>query len=280
MFEKIVGKKIKKEDVKAFFYTLSSSAYPAKCETYVFYTQKDEYKFECNKKEGKHFPLLDGDVVFSTEKTVSDVVWNTLFECLQGGKVTKRKAHLETGVLLSLYLYWEGDRDKWQEFSFETLGKKLEFERLCQMLADDKENNMCLKNMSVKNQPIESFDNIVIRVSGMRGACEYHLVRDEDKARIEFYLVKYGRSVKEDRLELDESKTVELSAALAKLEEVGIMAWDGFSGEHPRDLLDGEMFRLDGVVNGREIHADGSANFPKNYHVFMRWMNDILRESN
>ena len=129
-----------------------------------------------------------------------------------------------------------------------------------------------------KNQ-ITSFDNIKIRVSGMRVTCEYHLAYDGEKAKIEFYFVKYDQGSREDRLELDGSATVEMSVVLEKLNEVGILGWNGFSGKHPKNVLDGEMFRLEGVVNGQNIRADGSANFPKNYHVFINWMDGILREA-
>jgi len=55
---------------------------------------------------------------------------------VKGGKVEKRKEHLESGGSGPwLYLYWKGDKAKIQEFSFANLGKKTSFEEFCVKLA-------------------------------------------------------------------------------------------------------------------------------------------------
>jgi len=44
-------------------------------------------------------------------------------------------------------------------------------------------------------------------------------------------------------------------------------------------VKDGIMFDFRATVNdGQEIHADGSENFPKGYHDFVRELNKILTE--
>ena len=60
----------------------------------------------------------------------------------------------------------------------------------------------------------------------------------------------------------------------------GILSWDGFHGKHPKNVSDGIMFDFTANVSGGQtIHADGSANFPKGYHEFVRTLDEMLAES-
>ena len=127
------------------------------------------------------------------------------------------------------------------------------------------------------NEQISSFEKVTLRIDGMRGSHVYELVADGDKAHLNLYVVRYVQGKREDVLELDCSKDVVTVEALSKLDEVNILVWDGFSGNHPKGVLDGDMFRFDAVVNGRKIKADGSANFPNGYLDFVRWMGEVLR---
>ena len=58
-----------------------------------------------------------------------------------------------------------------------------------------------------------------------------------------------------------------------------VIRWDGFHGEHPKNVKDGIMFDFTATVNGGQtIYADGSANYPKGYNEFVRELNKMLAE--
>ena len=55
--------------------------------------------------------------------------------------------------------------------------------------------------------------------------------------------------------------------------------WNGFHGAHPKNVQDGIMFSFEASVNGGQVvSADGSANFPKGYHEFVRTLDEMLAE--
>jgi hypothetical protein len=56
---------------------------------------------------------------------------------LNGGIVKKRNQSVETGDSGPwLYLYWNGDGDKYQAFSFATLNERNALEKLCEKLVN------------------------------------------------------------------------------------------------------------------------------------------------
>ena len=133
---KVVGTDVTMEDITEFYYTYATSTYPPDYQRYHFYVKDGSYLFYHEKREGRHWPLTEKDVTVSGTKNLSPEEWEIFFSCVNGGKVEKRKEHLESGGSGPwLYLYWKGDKSKIQEYSFANLGKKTSFEEFCVKLA-------------------------------------------------------------------------------------------------------------------------------------------------
>ena len=121
---------------------------------------------------------------------------------------------------------------------------------------------------------VVSFDSVNLSLSGMRYSIEYEIIRLEADAELTIYDIRYLTGGGTERVP---EKTVQYPAGnvIEMLNECGVMKWDGFHGKHPRNVRDGEMFSFTAVVNGGEkIRADGSENFPENYHK----LNSMFRE--
>lgn len=140
--KKIVGKNISIGDVTEFYYTYSTSTFPPDYQRYRFYVEDGKYFFYHEKREGEHWPLRETDkTVFGTVE-LSEAEWSTFFDYLKGGVVKKRTESTECGSSGPwLYLYWKGDRSKYQEFSFESFDKKISFEEFCIKLKQSSLNN-------------------------------------------------------------------------------------------------------------------------------------------
>ena len=123
---------------------------------------------------------------------------------------------------------------------------------------------------------IESFESLLLHVSGMRGSSEYEAALAGDSIDIKFYVFRFVDG--DEQRQLEGQATCTTAEMLAKLDECGVSTWNGFHGAHPKHVLDGEQFRLDMEVNGGvKVHADGSANFPSGFSEFRQWLNGTLR---
>ena len=131
----VVGKNIDMENITEFFYTYASSAFPPEYQRYRFYKENGKYKFYHEKREGSAWPLTESDITLSGSVELSDEEWAGFLDCLKDGTVRKRGENTETGNSApSLYLYWNGDRSKYQEFSFSSMNTQNSFEELCAKL--------------------------------------------------------------------------------------------------------------------------------------------------
>ena len=132
-----VGADITAEEVTEFVYTLASSTYPPDYQRYRFYEESGRYWFWHEKREGNKFPLTESDITVSGTLELSEAEWAAFLGCLEGGKVQKRSENTETGRSgPALYLYWTGDRSKYQQFSFSSLSAQTSFEEFCAKLAE------------------------------------------------------------------------------------------------------------------------------------------------
>jgi len=130
--EYIVGKDIASSDVTEFYYTYSSTTNPAKYQRYHFFIEDGKYYFYHESKEGHHLPLTDDDITSSGRFELSEDEWNEFITYLDKGTVKKREESTESGNAGPyLYLYWSGDRGKYQEFSFLSKAAQNEFEDFC-----------------------------------------------------------------------------------------------------------------------------------------------------
>lgn len=135
--EMTVGKKISVEDITEFYYTEASSTNPPYYQRYRFYVDNGKYVFYREKREGNSFPLTEKDISSTDTKELSEQEWSAFCNCIIGGKVSKRTENTESGNSGPwTYLYWKGDRSKYQEYEFESPEKAAEFEEMCKELSE------------------------------------------------------------------------------------------------------------------------------------------------
>lgn len=103
----------------------------------------------------------------------------------------------------------------------------------------------------------------------------YQFADEDDATELRYYREVY--SGEETVPALENSAVCDKQVVIALLNTCNIMCWDGFHGKHPRNVKDGTMFIFTATVNGgKTIHAEGSANFPKGYHEFVKALNEML----
>ena len=137
-----------------------------------------------------------------------------------------------------------------------------------------------VKKFSGRKHPeeIRSFETINLRISGMRVTQEYEIICRGGETEILLYQIFYANGKDERRLE--KSAVVKTEKMIEILNSCGFSGWNGFKGEHPKNVSDGDMFRLEAVINDSErIYAEGSANFPKGYSGFLKELNKLLHDN-
>jgi len=121
---------------------------------------------------------------------------------------------------------------------------------------------------------IVSCENITLRLMGMRGTSEY-VITGGTEASLTLYRLRNQNGA--DMRIPEKTVSCDMATILALLDSCGVSRWDGFHGAHPRNVSDGVMFTFTAVVNGGvTIRADGSANYPRGYHDFIRALNRML----
>ena len=136
--EMIVGNDIENDDITEFFYTYDSSAYPPDYQRYHFYKKEGSCYFYHEKREGINWPLTESDITLSGSMELTDEEWKQFLDYLEEGKVKNREKNIESGNRgPRLYLYWNGDCSKYQEFSFSSLHIQNLFEEFCISLTEN-----------------------------------------------------------------------------------------------------------------------------------------------
>ena len=126
-------------------------------------------------------------------------------------------------------------------------------------------------------QTITSIETMTLTLQGMRFCSVYEITNEDGKTELRRFRKVYSNGV--DTLELEASAVCDITDFIELMNTCGVICWDGFHGKHPKNVKDGIMFDFRTTVNnGQEIHADGSENFPKGYHDFVRELNKILTE--
>ena len=139
--EYLVGSDVLKERIREFYYTLSSSAYPPRYQRFRFFMEDGRYLFYHESRAGNHFPLREKDVTASGTRELRATEWDELYSCLENGTVRARREHLESGGAGPwLYLYWDGDAGRVQEYTFASHEKRKRFEAWCEALAKSRED--------------------------------------------------------------------------------------------------------------------------------------------
>ena len=125
-----------------------------------------------------------------------------------------------------------------------------------------------------KKKKAASFETLTLSISGMRAKVEYEINNLGAEAEVSMYMYYCAPEGMERRLEKRAACPAE--AALDALNDCGVPSWNGFSGKHPRGVLDGEMFTLEAVVDGERVCASGSQNFPKGFRELRDWLYKTL----
>ena len=137
MFNKVfeVGTDIKLEDIRDFYYTIDASTYPPRFQRFRFFVEEGKHMFYHEKREGNHWPLRESDKTDYGTLELNDDEWASFFDYLKEGTVRAREEEVVDGDSGPwMYLYWKNDKDKYQEFSFESYGRRLEFADFCEAL--------------------------------------------------------------------------------------------------------------------------------------------------
>ena len=125
---------------------------------------------------------------------------------------------------------------------------------------------------------VTSVETMTLTLRGMRGGYVYKFDGEGDATELRRYRETYSGG--EDELVLESSVSCGVQTMIELMNTCAILRWDGFHGKHPKNVSDGIMFRFEAMVNGgQEIFADGSANYPKGYHDFVRNLDAMLAES-
>lgn len=132
---KIVGKAIKEDNFKEFYYTYSTTVNPPEFQRYRFYIEDGKKMFYHEKREGNKVFLTEEDITVSGTIELAAQEWEAFWNYISGGTVKNRKENTSTGGSGPwLYLYWDGDKNKCQEFTFADFEKLAEFEEFCMKL--------------------------------------------------------------------------------------------------------------------------------------------------
>lgn len=124
---------------------------------------------------------------------------------------------------------------------------------------------------------LTSFEKITLRVIGMRYDMEYEILNKPPKAVLSLYQISYRDGTNKRVIEKSAVTDTEMMLELFNL--CKIISWDGFRGDHPKDVKDGVMFKFQAEVNeGQTVYAEGSENFPQGYREFVSTLNLILRD--
>ncbi|MBS7262510.1 MAG: hypothetical protein KIG36_02760 [Eubacteriales bacterium] len=123
---------------------------------------------------------------------------------------------------------------------------------------------------------IISFEIVTLSLSGMRGKVEYEIIARSPRAEVSYYTYRCAKNGGFER-KPEERALCDEATILKLLNDCDLLSWDGFHGKHPRDVLDGTMFRLTATLNdGQTVRADGSQNFPKHFREFRDGLYAIL----
>ena len=124
---------------------------------------------------------------------------------------------------------------------------------------------------------ITSIETMTLTLQGMRFCSVYEITNEDGKTELKRFRKVYSNGV--DTLELEASAVCDIADFIELMNNCGVFGWDGFHGKHPKNVKDGIMFDFSATVNGgQKIHANGSENFPKGYHEFVRELNKTLAE--
>ncbi len=128
----IVGADVLLQDINEVYYTVSSTNNPPEYNRIHIYKEEDIYILNHEVREGEHYPLTEEDITISDKIKLTEEQFNQIYEYLEGGTVTLRAARYDGGDKGPfIYLYWNKDKNKYQQFSFKDYEQQLGFYKYC-----------------------------------------------------------------------------------------------------------------------------------------------------
>ena len=135
--EMIVGTDIAFADITDFFYTYDASTNPPEYQRYRFYVEDGATFFYHETREGDGWPLTEADITVSGTAALTEEALARFHGLLEGGIVRRREESLDSGDAGPwLFIYWNGDGDEYQAFSFASPEARSKFEAFCAALRD------------------------------------------------------------------------------------------------------------------------------------------------
>lgn len=152
--EIVVGEDIALEDITEFYWTYSTSTNPPEYQRYYFSEDDGKYLFYHEKREGDSFPLTEDDItIFGTVELTEDE-WVVFCDYVKEGRVQAREESSGAGGSGPwMFLYWNGDEDIYQEYSFASQDQEAAFEQFCMDLMDSESSGT---NTGRSDQPESS----------------------------------------------------------------------------------------------------------------------------
>ena len=153
----VVGEDIKEDDIREFYFTIENINLDAYYLRYKYYAEngKHMFFFEERERPGEYGPTTEEDTIAKTEIELADNEWSKFCEIIAGGTVRERNDDPEDGGRGPwTYLYWSGDEDKYQEYSFESQSSRKSFEQLSESLV--KKSGIGMKSEDELRNPPES----------------------------------------------------------------------------------------------------------------------------
>lgn len=158
---KSVGKQITRDKFNDFYYTYSTTVNPPEFQRYRFYMEDGKAFFYHEKREGNNTFLTEEDITVSGTKELSSEEWETFWNYIDGGSVVKRKENTNSGGSGPwLYLYWDGDKNIRQEFSFRDDALVYDFEEFCEELANVQQKEADIASAETLDEASETIDEL------------------------------------------------------------------------------------------------------------------------
>ena len=146
-----VGKDIKEDDISDFYWTESASTNPSHYQRYRLYAEDGQHYFHHEYAVGYTFDLSENDIVSAGTKELNDTEWQSFYELIEGGTVTKISDNTDSGYDKTVRIYWSNDKGNIREFSFENNEKAYAFEQKCKDMKTAMEQDQTVKAVFAEN---------------------------------------------------------------------------------------------------------------------------------
>lgn len=128
------------ESITDFYYTVSNINYDAFYQRYRFFTEDGKHLFfhETRERKDDYGPATEDDTTAIGTVELTNGQWSEFYDHICNGTVKAREETADAGGSGPwMYLYWNGDKSKYQEYYFASSGAQLKFVDFCVSLIPD-----------------------------------------------------------------------------------------------------------------------------------------------